>query len=109
MRARDTGRTHRALPEHEAVRLMMAATSRSHADVVLGFDLTDTESDRYTSFVERRLDDEPLQYIEGAVVFGPVELVVDRRVLVPRPETEYMLEQTVAMVDDWLERNRQAS
>ena len=100
MRSGDALRIHDELPEHEAVRLMMVATGRTRTDVVLGFDLTDDEARRYESFVGRRIADEPLQYIEGTVEFGQVELVVDPRVLVPRPETEYMLEQAMALVEE---------
>lgn len=90
----DTG-----LPEHESVRLLMVATSRSRSDVILGFDVPDDQAKLFDTFVERRLADEPLQYIEGTIPFGPVELRVDDRVLVPRPETEYMFELAVEAVD----------
>jgi len=88
-----------ALPQHESFRLLMAATSRSRVDVVLGFEVSSAEATRFQRFVHRRMSGEPLQYIEGTVPFGPVELVVDRRVLVPRPETEHMFESAVAAVD----------
>lgn len=42
--------------------------------------------------VARRLGGEPLQYIEGSAPFGPLDLLVDDRVLVPRPETEILFE-----------------
>jgi release factor glutamine methyltransferase len=42
--------------------------------------------------IKRRLDGEPLQYIEGTAQFGSLELVVDERVLIPRPETETLFE-----------------
>lgn len=48
--------------------------------------------------VARRLDGEPLQYIEGSAPFGPLDLVVDERVLVPRPETEGLFEIATKMV-----------
>ena len=32
----------------------------------------------------------PLQYLEGTAAFGPLVLGVDDRVLIPRPETEYL-------------------
>lgn len=48
--------------------------------------------------VARRLGGEPLQYIEGSAAFGPLDLVVDERVLVPRPETEGLYEIAVRMV-----------
>ena len=44
----------------------------------------------------RRLGGEPLQYIEGSAAFTDFEVEVDARVLVPRPETEGLLELAVA-------------
>jgi release factor glutamine methyltransferase len=38
--------------------------------------------------VDRRLLGEPLQYVLGSWSFSGIELLVDRRVLIPRPETE---------------------
>jgi release factor glutamine methyltransferase len=99
MRSRDAVAVHAELPEHEAIRLVMVTTGRSRTDVLIGFELTDDEVARYTASVERRVAHEPLQYIEGTVDFGGVEIVVDQRVLVPRPETEYILTQAIATVD----------
>jgi release factor glutamine methyltransferase len=48
--------------------------------------------------VARRLGGEPLQYIEGNAPFGPLNLLVDQRVLVPRPETEGLFEIASKMV-----------
>lgn len=48
--------------------------------------------------VARRESGEPLQYIEGTAAFGPVELIVDERVLIPRPETEGLYELAARMV-----------
>ena len=48
--------------------------------------------------VARRLGGEPLQYIEGTAPFGPLDLLVDERVLVPRPETEGLYEIATKMV-----------
>lgn len=48
--------------------------------------------------VARRIGGEPLQYIEGSAPFGPLDLVVDERVLVPRPETEGLFEIATKMV-----------
>jgi release factor glutamine methyltransferase len=47
--------------------------------------------------VRRRLAGEPVQYITGVAGFRGLELAVDRRVLVPRPETERL----VAEVLEW--------
>lgn len=48
--------------------------------------------------VARREAGEPLQYIEGTAAFGPLELMVDERVLIPRPETEGLYELAARMV-----------
>ena len=50
------------------------------------------------TLVARREAGEPLQYIEGTAEFGPLELVVDERVLIPRPETEGLYELAARMV-----------
>lgn len=48
--------------------------------------------------VARRLGGEPLQYIEGSAAFGPLDLLVDERVMVPRPETEGLFDIASRMV-----------
>ena len=48
--------------------------------------------------VARRVGGEPLQYIEGRAAFGQLDLVVDPRVLIPRPETETLFEIATMIV-----------
>jgi release factor glutamine methyltransferase len=48
--------------------------------------------------VARRIGGEPLQYIEGSAPFATLDLVVDERVLVPRPETEGLFDIATKMV-----------
>ena len=50
------------------------------------------QRDRLASLVERRIDGEPLQYVLGSWSFRGIDLMVDRRVLIPRPETEQVVE-----------------
>lgn len=62
-------------------------------DLYLQFDrpLTEAQLEQFRAVVRRRLKREPLQYITGRVQFRHVELEVDRRVLIPRPETEVLV------------------
>ena len=48
--------------------------------------------DRFWQLIVRRADREPLQYITGIQEFWSLEFSVDRRVLIPRPETELVIE-----------------
>jgi release factor glutamine methyltransferase len=89
-----------ALPEHEARRLLVAATGRHWTELVLGAELAPDEVERFEDLVRRRVAEEPLQYIEGTAAFGPIEVVVDPRVLIPRPETEQLFEIACNAVDD---------
>ena len=48
--------------------------------------------------IARRAAGEPLQYLEGSTAFGPIEIAVDSRVMIPRPETEGLYELATSMV-----------
>ncbi len=49
-------------------------------------------SRRFSETVRRRVRREPVAYILGRKGFRRIELIVDRRVLIPRPETELLVE-----------------
>jgi release factor glutamine methyltransferase len=55
--------------------------------------LSDAEADCCRDLVRRRGRREPLQYILGSTSFCGLEIAVDQRVLIPRPETELLAEQ----------------
>ncbi len=54
--------------------------------------LPERELELIRPLIKRRGQREPLQHIIGSVEFAGVELKVDRRALIPRPETEYLVE-----------------
>lgn len=66
-------------------------------DLYTKFDkpLTNTELALYKSYFKRRLDHEPLQYIIGEAKFMGLKFKVDKRVLIPRQETEILVEQVI--------------
>ncbi len=80
------------LRRHEAERLLMVATGCGRAAMLSLDDVSVAERARFETMVWRRRDGEPLQYLEGVVPFGPIEVCVDERVLIPRVETEYLWE-----------------
>jgi len=53
---------------------------------------------RFLDFVERRIKREPSQYIIGEQEFWGLEFKVTRDVLIPRPETEILVEEAVKTV-----------
>jgi release factor glutamine methyltransferase len=89
-----------SIPDHERERLRRAVSGRPAAALALDPDLDPEEQRRLDELVRRRAGGEPLQYLEGTVAFGPLELVVDRRALIPRPETEQLWELAVAALGE---------
>ena len=55
-------------------------------------ELFDETNPEYLEMVKRRLKHEPIAYITGYQPFFGLDIMVDRNVLVPRPETEEMVE-----------------
>lgn len=54
---------------------------------------------RLAALVARRLAGEPLQYVIGRWGFRTLDLMVDARVLIPRPETEQVVDVALAEID----------
>ena len=88
------------LPRHEVERLIMVVTGAPRFDVVGGVTIDAESVNRLGDLVARRQGGEPLQYLEGTAAFGPIEVAVDPRVLIPRPETEQLWERLMAFLPD---------
>jgi len=63
-----------------------------------GYFLTPGQHSRFRELVARRLKGEPVAYLVGRREFMGLEFKVDRRVLVPRPETELLVETALALL-----------
>jgi release factor glutamine methyltransferase len=85
-------------PRREA-RLLMQHALRLRPEALLASDnrpLDDAEATRLSVLVSRRAGREPLAYVTGVREFWSLEFAVDRSALVPRPETETVVEAVLA-------------
>ncbi len=85
----------------EAELLLMHSLSIQRAELYarLGELLPSPEGDEFYGLVERRLRREPTAYILKRCEFYGIELYVDPRVLIPRPETELLVETALVFVE----------
>ena len=75
--------------------LLSHALKIKRLDLYLDLDrpISEKELNQMRDMVRRRAMREPLQYILGETVFFNCSLRVDKRALIPRPETELLVEQ----------------
>lgn len=67
-------------------------TTRTQLHLTPERELTRAESDRFAELLRRRRAREPVAYVLGKRAFRYIELTIDERVLVPRPESEGLVE-----------------
>ena len=93
-----------ASPAVDARRLVEECSGHVGADFVLGLDEPAgvEELAHLDALVARRVAGEPLQYVHGRWSFRTLDLRVDSRVLIPRPETEQVCGFALAQLDRWL-------
>jgi release factor glutamine methyltransferase len=60
--------------------------------------LSSEQMQSYLRFIERRQQKEPIAYIIGHKEFFGLDFVVDQRVLIPRPETELLVEMALSNI-----------
>jgi release factor glutamine methyltransferase len=85
----------------DARRIVERASGMDGAELVLELDgpVTQRGVHFFDLMLERRLAGEPLQYVLGRWGFRTLDLLVDARVLIPRPETETVVEIALAELD----------
>ncbi len=64
-------------------------------------DINKTIASKIDSYIKRRLKHEPLQYILGEVYFFGLRLKIGKGVLIPRPETELLVEEAIKKISDF--------
>ncbi len=94
-----------ATPRLDAELLLAEVLGTNRVDLYVNFEqsLTAPEVDRYRELIRLRGTGEPVAYILGRAYFRNLTLRVDRSVLIPRPETEHLVEAALGfLVDgDW--------
>jgi release factor glutamine methyltransferase len=84
-----------ALPEAERVLTFLLNCSRSHLYLTGATELPPATAHRIDGIIRRRSTDEPLAYILGSAYFYNREFVVSPEVLIPRPDTEILVEEVL--------------
>lgn len=89
-----------AEPRREAMSLLMLATQKDRIFLYARPEhrLTSAEIAILDSLLERRARREPLQYISGVQEFYGLEFNVTPDVLIPRPETEMVVERAIELL-----------
>ncbi|HHT01876.1 MAG TPA: peptide chain release factor N(5)-glutamine methyltransferase [Firmicutes bacterium] len=92
-----------ALAVREAGDLLAHAIGLRRSDLYWEPDLALSagEEEAFQGYVARRMAGEPLQYILGQWEFMGLTFAVDRRVLIPRPETEGLVMAVLQFLADW--------
>lgn len=86
-------------PRLNAEVLLAHVLALSRVELYLRFDqpLNEEELSRYRALVKRRLGREPLQYITGSQEFWSLDFEVGPSVLIPRPESEMLVETALSL------------
>lgn len=90
-------------PRLDAELLLSSSTGADRAELVARPEdpLTDSQARRFADLIARRVRREPVAYILGSKGFRGLDLRCDGRALIPRPETETLVEAAIGLASDW--------
>ena len=82
--------------------------SRPHLYVEASCPLSSAQYTAFMAHLQRRLRGEPVQYITGRQEFWSLEFAVNPHVLIPRPESELLVEHGTRLAQHWCRAHPQA-
>lgn len=87
-------------PRREASSLLAFALGKDKTFLIAHseYELSESESENFQGLLERRANREPLQYIRGTQEFFGLDFIVTPGVLIPRPETELLVEAAIGIL-----------
>jgi methylase of polypeptide subunit release factors len=89
-------------PKLSSELLLADALNFTRMQIYLNFDHRPTEKElaRFKEYILKRVDNMPIQYILKKAFFRNLELYVDENVLIPRPETELLVDRVLNIMAD---------
>ena len=86
-------------PSGEAVSLIARALKLDKVSLYLNYNkvLSNSEQSAISKLLTRRLNHEPLEYLTGQVNFMGLDFIIESPILIPRPETEVLVETLVKL------------
>lgn len=99
MTAAEAIATH-AIARHEALLLLAFASGFSREQLIArsAQELAPAASEAFAALVQKRIAGEPIAYLLGRREFYGRDFIVDSRVLIPRPETELLVDLALAWI-----------
>jgi len=88
-------------PVYEAEILMIYHLGMDRVYLTLHNDAEMERMDEFEALVTRRVRHEPMEYITGSVSFYDIELFVGSGALIPRPETELLIDRASAIIEEY--------
>jgi len=89
-------------PRLSAELLLSFVLGLSRMELYLHYDLIPDEKQlkKYRELISRRLTNVPIQYLTNEAYFRKLKLFVDEHVLIPRPETELVVDEAIKKINE---------
>ena len=89
-------------PELDSVLLLSKALNKKREKILTNLkkEINKKQLDKFNLYLSRRKKKEPIAYILGFKYFWKYKFIINKSVLVPRPETEQIVEETLNYLSD---------